>query len=130
MFMVNINVRKLKGQARYFDWALGSIWRVISSFICQIILSAQKVAVVYQSRDSVFLKTKEICPQSWIIVLQLNLRIGCKKMQHNFSRLNRFKERKICNNTGNMYGILCMCTSYKLTFQFVAGETRKFFLPR
>jgi hypothetical protein len=129
MFMVNINVCKLKGQARYFDWALGSIRRVIFSFICQIILSAQKVAVVYQSRDNVFLKTKEICPQSWIIVLQLNSRIGWKEMQYNFLRSNGFKERKICNNTGNMYGILCMCTSYRFTFYSVAGETWKFFLP-
>jgi len=26
-----------------------------------------------------------------------------------------------------MYGILCMCTSYKRTFKSVAGETRKLF---
>jgi len=127
MFMVSINICKLKGQARYFDWALESILRVIFSFICQIILSAKKAVVVYQSRDSVFLKMKEICPQNLIIVLQVNLRISCKEMRYNFLRLNGLKERKICNNTGNMYGILCMCTSYRCTLQSVAGETRKFF---
>ena len=88
MFMMNISICKLKGRARDFGYVLESILRVIFSFICQIISSAQKAVVVYQSKDNVFLKMKKIRPQNWIIVVPLNLKFGCNEIRDGSSRLN------------------------------------------
>jgi len=123
-----INIYKLKGRVRYFGYVLESILRVVFSSIYQIILSAQKAAVVYQIRGHVFPKMKEIRPQNRTIVPQLNLGFGHNKVSYGLPRSDGFREHRICNSlTGNTYGTLYMCTSYKRMFKFVAGETRKNF---
>jgi retron-type reverse transcriptase len=127
MFITNINIYKLKGRVRYFGYVLVSILLVVFSSIYQVILSAQKAAVVYQSRDHVFPKMNKIRPQNWTIVPLLNLGFGRNKVSHSLPRSDGFKEYRICNSTGNTYGILCMCTSHRRMLKSVAGETRKNF---
>lgn len=127
MFISNINIYKLKGRVRYFGYTLESILRVVFSFIYQVILSAQKAAVVCQSRDHVFSKMNKTRSQNWTIVPLLNLGFGCNKVSHGLPRSDGFKDYRIYNRTGNKYGILCMCTSYRLQQTSVTGETRKNF---
>lgn len=125
--MTNINIYKLKGRVRYFGYALENILRVVFSSIYQVILSAQKAALVFQSRDHVFPKMNKIRPQNWTIVPLLNLGFGRNKVSHCLPRSDGFKEYRICNSTENTYGILCMCTSHRRRLKSVAGETRKNF---
>jgi hypothetical protein len=124
MFIVNININQLKGRVRYFGYVLESIRRVVFSSNYRVILSAKKAAVVCQSRGHVFPKMNEIRPQNWTRVPLLNLVFRCNQVLKDFSRSDGFKEYRICNSTGNMYGILCMCTSYGLLLESVAGEIR------
>ena len=127
MTNTNMNIYKLKGRVRYFGYAFESILRVVFSFIYQVILSAQKAAVVYQIKGHVFPKMNKIRPQNWTIVPLFNLVFGCNKVAHSLPRSDGLKKYRICNNTGNTHGILCMCTSHRRTFKSVAGETRKNF---
>ena len=116
---------KLKGGVRYFGYVLESILKVVSSFIYQVILLAQKAAVRYFSKSHVYLKQNDIRLHNWAIASLLNFKCG-------FNITNLFideslkseglKKNRICNSlAGNTYGILYMCTSYKCWF--VAGET-------
>jgi retron-type reverse transcriptase len=127
MINININIYKLKGRVRYFGYVPESILRVVFSFIYQVILSAQKAAVVYQSRGHVSPKMNKIRPQNWTIVPLLNLGSGCNKVARSLPRSDGFKEYGIYNNTVNMYGILRMCTSHRCMFKSVAGGIRKNF---
>jgi hypothetical protein len=81
---------------RYFGYALESILRVVFSSIYQVILSAQKAAVVCQSRSHVFPKMNKTRPQNWTIVPLLNLEFGRNKVSHSLPRSEGFKEYRIC----------------------------------
>jgi hypothetical protein len=112
---------------RYFGYVLESILRVVFSSIYQVILSAQKAAVVCQSRDDVTLKMNKTRPQNWTIVPLLNLGFGLNKVSYSAPKSDGFKKYRICNSTGNTYGILCMCTSHGRLLKSVTGGTRKKF---
>lgn len=123
MNIFNKNSNLLKGRAQYFGSGFGSFLRVVFSIIIQVILSAQKAAVRYFIRIHVYPKRNKLRLQNQTIVSLLNLDHCCFQT-HRLAKSEGFRDYRICYNTGNMYGILHMRTSHRIS---VAGETRKYF---
>lgn len=123
MSILNKNSNLLKGRVQYFGSGLGSFLRVVFSIVIQVILSAQKAVVGYFIRIHVYPKRNKLRLQNQTIVSLLNLDHCCFQT-HRLAKSEGFRDYRICYNTGNMYGILHMRTSHRIS---VAGETRKYF---
>jgi len=113
----------LKGRVRYFGSVLESFLRVVFDFIYQVILSAQKAAVRYFIRIHVYPKRNKLRLQNQTIVSLLNLCYRCFQTRR-LTESEGFRNYRICNKVGNMFGILHMRTSHRSS---VTGETRKYF---
>lgn len=111
----------LKGRGQYFGYAFESLLRGTLGSNYQVVLSAQKAAVVYLSKVSVCQKKSTIRLRNLTIVTLLNHRSSCIKKLWS----EGLGEYRTSNGfAGSMFGVLYMCTSRGCLP--AAGEARKY----